>query len=120
MKLRLFRYRILLTCAGVAVGYFATGNSHLVSTSVFAIVLAALAFSVGYVIDSVAARLTPIHRAPHAIAQGHAFEDEEALRAQSTQFEESNPEDPDEDLGSASLSLACHGYNPSRGKGHEY
>ena len=62
----------------------------------------------------------PIGGGPYAIAQGYAYEDEEALRTQSTQLEESNPEDPDEDLGSASLSLACHGYNPSRGKGHQY
>jgi len=93
------------------------GNNDLGSTSIFAIVLAALAFSLGYLIDSVVARLTPIQSGPYAIAQGYAYEDEEALRTQSTQFEESNPEDPDEDLGSASLSLACHGYNPSRGNG---
>lgn len=117
--LRLFRYRILLTCAGAALGYFAMGNNDLGSTSVFATALAALAFSLGYLIDSVAVRLTPIQSGPYAIAQGHAYEDEEALRTPFTEFEDSYIEDPDDDLDSASLSLFAHGYNPSRANGHD-
>jgi hypothetical protein len=120
MTLRLFRYRILLTCAGAALGYFALGNNDLGSTSIFAIVLAALAFSLGYLIDSVAARLTPIQSGPYAIAQGYRDEHQEALRRQFTEFEESFNEDPDDAFDSPSLSLFAHGCNPNRGNGRDH
>ena len=122
MTLKMFQYRILLTCAGAALGwYFAMGDNDLKSTSIFATVLAALAFGVGYIIDNVAAFQANIRRGPYALTQGYARGEEEPVNVQVAEWtDEDELEHPDEDLGSASLSLACHGYNPNRVNGQEH
>jgi hypothetical protein len=122
MTIRPFRYRILLTCIGAALGYFAMSESGLKSASIFATFLAGMAFAVGYIADSVAARFTHIQKrgdlGSESLPELYS-PDHRDLVAQFSEFCDGDPDHPDDALDSASLSLFAHGYNPYRAKGHD-